>query len=374
MWGGGRKARCFFVRDRPPLNQTLLTHASPPRSRSLLHLRMVQQQVAQPLRRVALLVGGRAGSQAFSQSSHSGIVAGGACVREVIVWCASARFLGGGGWWRKRGHVDAAFVFRPPVLRPHTWRVKRRCGSAKATRHVVEHRRRLWEKRRERRVRWSAGVIETKKKNESAPTSVIRFFSHPPASREKKQGCTSLVPTHVLAFTHAHAPHTSPNGRRPAAHGWRRRAVRAGDVGRVCDRAPGAGAARVEAGRLQAVQVRIACVEREGRGGWAGGRGVRKRDCARSAAFGVPLIHRPARRPAACLCESVRTGSCCASDWGRLVSPATFHSLPVPHLFSLSRAYCSKKLRRLYRSLGLTHGRGRYVKRKLDPAASTEVG
>lgn len=44
---------------------------------------------------------------------------------------------------------------------------------------------------------------------------------------------------------------------------------------------------------------------------------------------------------------------------------------PAP---STHRAYCSKKLRRLYRSLRLTHGRGRYVKRKLDPAAVTEVG
>ena len=47
---------------------------------------------------------------------------------------------------------------------------------------------------------------------------------------------------------------------------------------------------------------------------------------------------------------------------------------PHPHPHP-SRAYCSKKLRRLYRALRLTHGRGRYVKRKLDVGAGvTEVG
>jgi hypothetical protein len=48
--------------------------------------------------------------------------------------------------------------------------------------------------------------------------------------------------------------------------------------------------------------------------------------------------------------------------------------LPAPTPpFSLS-SYCSKKLRRLYRALKMTHGKGRYVKRKLEPDGVTEAG
>lgn len=37
-------------------------------------------------------------------------------------------------------------------------------------------------------------------------------------------------------------------------------------------------------------------------------------------------------------------------------------------------SYCTKKLRRLYRNLKLSHGRGKYQKRALDAATVTEEG
>ena len=39
-----------------------------------------------------------------------------------------------------------------------------------------------------------------------------------------------------------------------------------------------------------------------------------------------------------------------------------------------SRAYCTRKLRRLYKTLKLTHGRGKYQKRSLEAGGVTEVG
>ena len=38
------------------------------------------------------------------------------------------------------------------------------------------------------------------------------------------------------------------------------------------------------------------------------------------------------------------------------------------------RSYCSRKLRRMYKSLKLTHGRGKYQKRTLEAGSVTEVG
>ena len=37
------------------------------------------------------------------------------------------------------------------------------------------------------------------------------------------------------------------------------------------------------------------------------------------------------------------------------------------------RQYCTRRLRRLYKVLKLTHGRGRYQKRRLEPHMATDV-
>lgn len=49
---------------------------------------------------------------------------------------------------------------------------------------------------------------------------------------------------------------------------------------------------------------------------------------------------------------------------------------PAPKKKNSSRSFCSKKLRRLSCSLGLNAltQRGKFVKRKIEPEAATEVG
>jgi hypothetical protein len=39
-----------------------------------------------------------------------------------------------------------------------------------------------------------------------------------------------------------------------------------------------------------------------------------------------------------------------------------------------ARQYCTRKLRRLYKALKFTHGRGKYASRKLDASTVTDVG
>jgi len=52
-----------------------------------------------------------------------------------------------------------------------------------------------------------------------------------------------------------------------------------------------------------------------------------------------------------------------------------FFFLVASRALSLShRSYCTKKLRRLYRNLKLSHGRGKYQKRPLDAETVTEDG
>ena len=46
------------------------------------------------------------------------------------------------------------------------------------------------------------------------------------------------------------------------------------------------------------------------------------------------------------------------------VSPAFVHD----------RQYCTRKLHRLYKAVKMTHGRGKYLPRKLDVSTVTEVG
>ena len=38
------------------------------------------------------------------------------------------------------------------------------------------------------------------------------------------------------------------------------------------------------------------------------------------------------------------------------------------------RQYCTRKLHRLHKALKVTHGRGKYVPRKLEAKSITEVG
>lgn len=54
-------------------------------------------------------------------------------------------------------------------------------------------------------------------------------------------------------------------------------------------------------------------------------------------------------------------------------SIAVFFSRALSTL-SLLSSYCTKKLRRLYRNLKLSHGRGKYQKRVLDAGTVTEEG
>jgi hypothetical protein len=60
-------------------------------------------------------------------------------------------------------------------------------------------------------------------------------------------------------------------------------------------------------------------------------------------------------------------GGCCSEKKKASIAPRT------PPLRTHS-SYCTKKLRRLYRNLKLTHGRGKYQKRPVDAATATEDG
>ena len=44
------------------------------------------------------------------------------------------------------------------------------------------------------------------------------------------------------------------------------------------------------------------------------------------------------------------------------------------HRVHFRRQYCTRKLHRLHKALKVTHGRGKYVPRKLEAKSVTEVG
>lgn len=160
-------------------------------------------------------------------------------------------------------------------------------------------------------MRWNrADVIENGKKNKSAPTSRCDSFSHTGVER-KKEGARPWCPTRVPCRSHAHT-HTTPppmDVDLPPTAG---------------DGAPSAPLALAVFATVRQGQAQhglrqgdykryrcVLCVCREWRGGWLGGRGgVRKRDCARSAALvATGALVPPPSWPRPPACERVKTGS-----------------------------------------------------------------
>lgn len=64
-----------------------------------------------------------------------------------------------------------------------------------------------------------------------------------------------------------------------------------------------------------------------------------------------------------------RDGACALVDWCRSCAAASQLTLSPAH----RRQYCSRRLRRLYKGTKFLHGRGRFQKKKMEPAMVTDT-